>query len=206
MARTSAVVALLVSLFLGLPLFADDAAPERKFEGRTSGFEGREDLLGKNMAVVLKTMQDSQPYQHEINDALIKATLGQLQFAKDHDMLDELLAQDLKVTSPMLERTAKLINRTENPELALVAVFDRTTCHYQLVLETESQPGKRTFQSPFNPVLDITRRLGQYDLTEKWIHENWTVPRYHQYAKVMGVEFDVSPWNEDRTITVSLAN
>ena len=33
-------------------------------------------------------------------------------------------------------------------------------------------------------------------------HENWTIPRMQGYARLLGVDFVVSPWQDDGTITV----
>ena len=185
------------------------AAPDQsggvaKFAGRTSGFEGREEALGRAMSTVIKTMKDTEPYPHEMNDALVKALLNQMQFAKDRDLMSELIEHDRVVLLPMLLRTKKYIDKTGNTELALVAMFDRTTCHYQLVDETLAEPGKRIYQSPYKTVLDVTRRLEQFDMTEEWIHDNWTIPRLMGMANVMGVNLAVSPWQEDGLITVEV--
>ena len=41
-----------------------------------SGFEGREALLGQAMSMVIKTLSQTQPYQHQVNGALVLAHLG----------------------------------------------------------------------------------------------------------------------------------
>ena len=33
--------------------------------------------------------------------------------------------------------------------------------------------------------------------TEKWLHENYTIPRFDGYAKTMGVEFEYSEWDDE---------
>ena len=182
----------------------DSPTVAAKFEGASSGFEGREEALGRAMSTVLKTMQATEPYPHELNDALVKALLNQMQFAKDRGLMSELIDHDRKVLLPLLQRTKKHIDRTGNNELALVAMFERTTCHSQLVDETIIEPGKRIYNSPYKTVLDATRRLEQFDMTERWIHDNWTVPRFLGMADVMGVNLAVSPWREDGLITVEV--
>ena len=59
--------------------------------GASSGYEGREELLGRAISVVLKSLNESEPYQHDVNDALIKMILTTIQFAKNHDMIDQLI-------------------------------------------------------------------------------------------------------------------
>lgn len=184
------------------------AAPDRDgaaaFVGPSSGFEDREEKLGRAMATVIKTLSDTKPYAHEMNDALVKSILNQIQFAKDRDLMSELVDHDVGTVMPMLLRTKKYIDETGNPELALVAMFDKTTCHYQLVEETISEPNKRIYRSPYKTVLDVTRRLEQFDMTEEWIHNNWTIPRYRIMAATMGVNISVSDWQDDGMVTVEV--
>ncbi len=187
---------------------APKAAPDRDgaaaFVGPTSGFEDREEKLGRAMATVIKTLSDTQPYAHEMNDALVKSILNQIQFAKDRGLMSELVDHDVSTVMPMLLRTKKYIDESNNPELALVAMFDKTTCHYQLVEETISEPNKRIYRSPYKTVLDVTRRLEQFDMTEEWIHNNWTIPRYRIMAATMGVNVAISDWREDGMVTVEV--
>ena len=63
---------------------------EKKLTAASSGFEGREEMLGRAMSVVLKSLNETKPYQHDINDALIKMILTTIQFAKNNNMIDEL--------------------------------------------------------------------------------------------------------------------
>ena len=176
-----------------------------KFVAETSGFEGREEQLGRALSTVIKTLNNTTPYQHEMNDALVKALLNQIQFAKDRDLMAEMIEHDRGVLLPLLVRTRKYIEQTGNAELALVAKFERTACHYQLVDQTHAEPGLRSYVSPYKTVLDATRRLEQFDMTEQWIHDNWTIPRFMGMAEVMGVNITVSPWNDERRVTVQLA-
>ena len=172
--------------------------------GATSGFEGREEELGTAISMVLKTLSMTQPYPHETNDALIKSHLNTIQFAKKHGMLKELIEHDLETMSPIMERVGKMIEKTGNKEFALTALCERTGCHYQLVLNTKIEPGKRTWVSPYRRVLAASTRIGQHDLTEQEIHEVWVKPRFEGYAKLLGVDIRVSEWNDDGVVTLEL--
>ena len=108
--------------------------------------------------------------------------------------------------APLLGRIRAMIEKTGNKDMALVGIFDHTGCHYQLVLDTASEPGKRTYTSPFRVVLEAAKRIGQFDLTEEEIHNVWTVPRYLGYAQVLGVNMTVSPWQADGKITVEIVD
>lgn len=209
----TAVVALGAGLGLATPTFAAEPAPagkpaakdeRQRTVGRYTGWEGKERELGLIMNMVYKTLEDNDSYQHEINDALVKLHLTSMQFAKDKGLVAEAVQHEIDTETPMLKRIAKMIEKTGDKELALKAVFDQTTCHWQLVLDTEMGPGYRRYRSPFGHVLAQTTRLGQHDITEKWIHENWTIPRMAGYSKLLGVELQVSPWQDDGMITVSI--
>jgi hypothetical protein len=65
-------------------------------------------------------------------------------------------------------------------------------------------PGYRRYRSPWTNVLTQTTKLKQHDITEQWIHENWTIPRMAGYSKLLGVDLEVSPWQEDGMITVKI--
>jgi hypothetical protein len=168
------------------------------------GFEGREALLGQAINMVIKTLNQQLPYQHHVNDGIIKAHLTALQFVKNLGLWDEYVAHDVAARRGINERIGKLIAETGNKELALESCFDITECHYQLVLETQAEPGQRTFRSPFIDTLETCRRIGQMDMTAEEVHERWYRPRLLGYAKDMGVEFRVSDLDADGNLTVEV--
>jgi hypothetical protein len=167
-------------------------------------FKGREETLGLAVSTIIKTMNVESSYTHEMNDALVKMTLNYIQFAKDHGLVDDMIDEETRVQFPMLNRIRKLIEKTGNRELALIAVTEQTTCFYQLVDNTTREPGTLTYVSPFGNVLDVTRKLGQHDLTEEEIHNIWTVPRLRRSAESLGIDLQISEWNEAGIITISL--
>jgi hypothetical protein len=172
--------------------------------GTASGFEGREELLGQAVSLAIRTLKDSMPYQHEMNDALVKMHLNSVQFAKNKGLLAAYVAHDVKAMEPMLQRMRAEIERTGDREVALVGMFERTTCLYQLCLDLEVAPGRRTFTFPLSHVLSISRRIGQFDLTDEEVHEHWLKARLEGYAAVLGVAVDVSAIGADGKVTVSL--
>jgi hypothetical protein len=180
-----------------------DNPPKRPAHWREhhgTGLEGSEALLGRSINMVFKTLSQKLPYQHEVNDALVLLHITALQFAKNQGLVSEYVAHDRDTMKPINQRMGKLIAETGNKELALEAVFDITECHYQLVLDTRIEPGKRTWTSPFRKSLAACNRTGQSDMTETEIHEIFTRPRLLGYAEDMGVEFVVSDLAEDGTV------
>lgn len=168
-----------------------------------SPIQGREEEFGRAINVVLKTMSDSMPYQHYFNDALVKAHLSHIQFAKDHGLVDDMIEKDQKNMSPMLGRVRGKIEETGNKELGMIAMFDRTSCFYQMLDEWDSEPGMRRYREPFGYVLEISKRIGQFDLTVEEIHEIYTKPRYYGYAEQLGLDIEVSDIDTDGYITVT---
>ncbi|MBM4212478.1 MAG: hypothetical protein FJ179_02035 [Gammaproteobacteria bacterium] len=169
-----------------------------------SGFEGREEMLGQAVGLAIRTLKDSMPYQHEMNDALVKMHLNSVQFAKNKGLLKEYVVHDVKAMEPMLKRMRAEIERTGDREIALTGMFERMACFYQLCLDLAVTPGRRTFSFPFSHVLDISRRIGQFDLTNEEMHEHWLKARLLGYAAVLGVEIEVSDIGPDNKVTVSL--
>lgn len=170
-----------------------------------SGFEGREEELGRSMSILLKMLNNHAGYAHEMNDPLVKAHLLAIQFAKNRGALAEYVEHDIQTMMPINLRMKQIIEKTGIREIALVALFDRTACHYGLALTSGGEGKRRSWKEPFGHVLEQCRKLGQFDLTVQEIHEQWTRPRLLGYARCMGVELTVSDIGPDGTITVELA-
>ena len=170
-----------------------------------SGFEGREEELGRSMSIVLKMLGNHAGYAHEMNDPLVKAHLLAIQFAKNQGLLAEYIAHDIKTMAPINLRMRQIIEKTGLPEIALVALFDRTACHYGLALTSTGDGNSRTWKDPFGWVLIQSHKIGQFDLSSQEIHETWTTPRLLGYGAAMGVKLRVTPWQDDGMISCSLA-
>ena len=170
-----------------------------------SGFEGREEELGRSMSIVLKMLGNHAGYAHEMNDPLVKAHLLAIQFAKNQGLLAEYIAHDIKTMAPINLRMRQIIEKTGLPEIALVALFDRTACHYGLALTSTGDGNSRTWKDPFGWVLIQSHKIGQFDLSSQEIHETWTTPRLLGYGAAMGVKLKVTPWQDDGMISCSLA-
>jgi len=178
--------------------------PTSSFKGAKTGFEGREGDIGKAVQLALKTMASSAGYNHEMNDALVKARLQAMQFAKDMNMMEQYVEHDIKTMRPINSRVGQVIAKTGDKEAALVGLTERTACHYQLVLETHAEAGKRSWKSPWGTVLNACKRMGMFTITEQEIHDEWFTPRIKGYAADLGVDVTVSEWNDDGIVTISV--
>jgi len=171
-----------------------------------SGFEGREEELGRSMSILLKMLNNHAGYAHEMNDPLVKAHLLAMQFAKNKGGLAEYVEHDIRTMLPINLRMKQIIQKTGLKEIALVALFDRTACHYGLALTSGGDGNSRSWKEPFGHVLKECRKIGQFDLTVEEVHEHWTRPRLLGYARSMGIELKVSDIGPDGTITVELVD
>jgi hypothetical protein len=50
------------------------------------------------------------------------------------------------------------------------------------------------------------KRIGQFDLTEEEIHEQWTTPRMLGYAEAIGIRVKISPWQDDGWLSCELVD
>lgn len=162
------------------------------------------EMLGLAVGKAIKTISNDTPYQHEMNDALIKAQLTAMQFAKDNNLLTQMVEHDVKTQFPMISRVAKMIEMGGSPELAIIALTERTACFYQLVQNYKRDGMTIRWQTPYANVLASTRRLGQHNLTVEEIHQAYTVPLLSKQAAVMGMEVDISPVGADGWITMTV--
>ncbi len=167
-------------------------------------FTGRERDLGMAVEQLIKALNNRMPYQHEPNDALIKATLTGLQFAKDNDMMEALVDHEVRTQFFMINRVRKMLEQGADIEMGLIALTERTACFYQLVREYERDGDAIRWRSPYWNVLAQTTRIGQNDFDERWIHENYTVPLMTKQADVMNLDAQISDWQDDGWITMRL--
>jgi hypothetical protein len=180
----------------------------KELDGKLDLSKSSDEELGHYILTAVKTMNHNNSYQHEFNDALVKLHLTAVSMAKDNDMYDVLVENDVKTTEFMMKRIAGAIKVTGREDFALKAIFEQTTCFFQLVDDLNwTSATSITYTSPFGRVMEASQKVGIFEnLTEEEVHNNYTVPRYMAYADIMGVELDVSPLGENGEITVSLVN
>jgi len=172
--------------------------------GTRRPFEGREEELGKAIGLAIRTLKDAMPYQHEMNDALVKMHLNSVQFAKNVGLSEQYVEHDVRCMRLALQRIRAAIQASGDDELALSGIFDGSSALYQLCLDLEESPGMRRFTFPFSTVLAISRKIGQFDMTDAEVHDIWLRPRLLGYARELGVRFEVSDMDADNKVTVRL--
>ena len=180
----------------------------QELDGKLDLSKSSDEELGRYILTAVKTMNHNGSYQHEFNDALVKLHLTAVSFAKEADMYDKLVENDVKTTAIMMKRIGNAIKMTGREDFALMAIFEQTTCFFQLVDNVRwNSPTSITYTTPFTRVMEASQKVGIFeDLTEEEVHNNYTIPRYMAYADIMGVQLEVSPLGANGEITVSLVN
>ena len=180
----------------------------KELGGKLDLSKSSDEELGRFILTAVKTMNHNASYQHEFNDALVKLHLTAVSLAKQADMYDELVQNDVDTTAFMMKRIGSAIKMTGREDFALMAIFEQTTCFFQLVDQLQwNSPTSVTYTTPFTRVMEASQKVGIFEgLTEEEVHNNYTIPRYMAYADIMGVQLEVSPLGANGEITVSLVN
>jgi len=134
----------------------------------SSGFEGREKLLGDAVSMALRTLDDHTPYPHDMNDALVKMHLSSVQFAKDNGRIADYVAHDVKTMTAHFD----LQSATRRAHASLA------TATYQLVTrDRDCREACDVFERGF----DQARRLQLVSparCTEEYESELWSKTEY----------------------------
>jgi hypothetical protein len=166
---------------------------------------GREAEFGRAITNVVRTFQMTWSYEHRANDALVKRDLEWLEYLKTKGLLEDAVRHDIEIKTPLFVKRAEWIKQTGNYALALDSMTD-VSCFRDMVVATgfTKTSTTLTYMSPYTEVLAAGTKRGMFTITEQEIHEQFTVPTLQGYGRVLGVEVDVTPWQEDRMITISI--
>jgi hypothetical protein len=166
---------------------------------------GREAEFGRAIINTVRTFQMNRPYEHRANDALVKRDLEWLEYLKRKGLLADAVRHDIEIKTPLFVRRGEWIKQTGNYALALDSMTD-VSCFRDMVVATgfTKTSTTMTYMSPYTEVLAAGTKRGMFTITEQEIHEQFTIPTLKGYGKILGVEVDVTPWQEDRMITISI--
>lgn len=181
-------------------LIVDEMALEQSL------IEGREAEFGRAVANILRTFQFTGSYEHQANDALIKSEVSWIEFAYEHDMLDEALEADLEDMRILFSRGKKKIQETGDLEIA-INFLTLSPCFRDLTVAEgfTREPGRISYVSPYGRSLGSGTLKDTRTITERQIHESWTMPRIEAYGELLGVDFQISEWDdEERLIVISV--
>ena len=150
-------------------------------------FKNRDDL-GEAFKNLERTYSDTKPYPHKFNDALVKLLLRDLDFVVRkgvHQKFAEDYVQRLGVlVNKHLKKGVDLIGN----DIFLWAMFERTSCSYQLYENITIKKGERLVPCPFKPMLvHIEKGLGTYKITWEDVCSKWCTPVWHGFIKGAGL-------------------
>jgi hypothetical protein len=166
---------------------------------------GREAEFGRAIINTVRTFQMTWSYEHRANDALVKRDLEWLEYLKRKGLLADAVRHDIEIKTPLFVKRGEWIKQTGNYALALDSITD-VSCFRDMVVATgfTKTSTSLTYKSPYTEVLAAGTKRGMFTLTEQEIHEQFTIPTLKGYGKILGVEVDVTPWQADRMITISI--
>jgi len=161
--------------------------PERAEAWLDGNFSNREDL-GDALKMVEKTYGDTEPYPHKFNDALVKLLLRDLDFAVKKGVEKEFCEDYVARLGVLVNKHLKKGVDQFGNDIFLWAMFERTSCGYQLYEYIDIKKGKRSVPCPFKPMLDLlAKEMGTYKIVWKDVCSKWCSPTWHGFIKGAGL-------------------
>ncbi len=167
--------------------------------------DGREAEFGRAITNLVRTLQIKSSYTHRANDALVKRDLEWLEYLKQKDLLEDAVRHDVAIKTPLFLRRGEWIRQTGDYALALDSMTDASCFRDMAAVDGFRKTSTTlTYKSPYTEVLASGTKRGMFTITEQEIHEKFTIPTLQGYGKVLGVDVDVTPWQDDGMITISI--
>ena len=167
---------------LGLITIPDQA--EAWLDGN---FQNRDDL-GDALKMIEKTYGDTDPYPHKFNDALVKLLLRDLDFAVKKGIEKEFVEDYVARLGVLVNKHLKKGVDQFGDDIFLWAMFERTSCGYQLYEYIDIQKGKRSVPCPFKPMLNhLEQGLGTLKIVWEDVCSKWCSPTWNGFIKGAGL-------------------
>ena len=150
-------------------------------------FQNREDL-GDALKVIEKTYGDTDPYPHKFNDALSKLLLRDLDFAFRKGIEKEIVEDYVARLGVLVNKHLKKGVDKFGDDVFLWAMFERTSCGYQLYEYIDIKKGKRSMPCPFKPMLNhLAEELGTLKIAWEDVCSKWCTPTWNGFIKGAGL-------------------
>lgn len=150
-------------------------------------FSNREDL-GDALKVIEKTYGDTDPYPHKFNDALSKLLLRDLDFAARKGIEKEFVEDYVARLGVLVNKHLKKGVDKFGDDIFLWAMFERTSCGYQLYEYIDIKKGKRSMPCPFKPMLNhLAEELGTLKIVWEDVCSKWCTPTWNGFIKGAGL-------------------
>jgi hypothetical protein len=167
----------------------------RKAFGWLNGKITERDDLNKGLKVLIKTYNNTKPYPHKFNDALIKTDLRTLDFAKRKGLEKGLAEHEAYVLKPIIDGRIKQQTAEIGKDRFLFWNFERPSCGYQRYEDIRIKDRERSFPCPYKNILEyINKDMGTYKITWNDVCSRFCTLRWEAFAKrAGGVKLKVEP-------------
>ena len=157
-------------------------------------FSKRNDL-DNALRVLIKTYNSTVPYPHKFNDALVKTHLRILDFAVRKGLEKENAEHYVHILGFIIEKYIKKNIPKFGKDILLWAMFERTSCSYQLYEHINIKEEERSFPCPFKEVLEqIQNHMETYVITWDDVCQKWCSLVWHGFAKKAGgINLEIEP-------------
>jgi hypothetical protein len=147
-------------------------------------FQNRDDL-GYAFKFLEKTYNDTNPYPRKFNDALVRLLLRDLDFVVSKGVHEKFASDYVQRLGAILNKHLKMgVEKLGNKEIYLWAMFERTSCSYQLYENITIKKGERSVPCPFKPMLGhIEKGLGTYKIVWEDVCSKWCTPVWNGFIK-----------------------
>ena len=150
-------------------------------------FKNRDDL-GAAFKNLERTYSDTKPYPHKFNDALVKLLLRDLDFVVRKGVHEKFTEDYVQRLGVLVNRHLKMGVEKIGKDIFLWAMFERTSCSYQLYENITIKKGERSVPCPFKPMLaQIEKGLGTYRITWEDVCSKWCTPVWQGFIKGAGL-------------------
>jgi hypothetical protein len=161
--------------------------PERAEAWLDGNFRNRDDL-GDALKMVEKTYSVIEPYPHKFNDALVKLLLRDLDFAVKKGIEKEFCEDYVARLGVLVNKHLQKGVDQFGDDIFLWAMFERTSCGYQLFDHIDIKIGKRSVPCPFKPMLNhLAKEMGTYKIVWEDVCSKWCSPTWHNFIKGAGL-------------------
>ena len=150
-------------------------------------FNNRDDL-GDAFKMLVRTYSDTKPYPHKFNDALVKLHLRNIDFIVRKGLQKEFAEDYVQRLGVLVNKYLKMGVEQAGKDVFLWAMFERTSCSYQLYEHIYIKKDERSAPCPFKPMLDqIQKGLGTYKIQWEDVCSNWCILVWNGFIKGAGL-------------------
>jgi len=156
-------------------------------------FLQRDDLQDALRSLYM-TYDSTSPYPHKFNDVISKGQLEYLELIVSKGLEKEYVEHYVTTMKPILMRVKQMVKK-EGPDKALHAMFEGTTCSYQLMERIDVKQGERNFPCPYKPALERCKKWLPNRFVMEWedVCNKWCIPTWQGFANVIGIKIAIKP-------------